>query len=134
MNLGQSGAWVIESDSDNTFELVSPPLRFDTIRSAYAFKAKLVQALRDSVSVTLPPQNVDMQLEDIAADDAPPIVACLFSDWQERFRLRLHSLLSEAAQSGKLELDRSLRSMSGTTWAARTNRPAAPALRTCSNT
>ncbi|MGS7842710.1 hypothetical protein [Stenotrophomonas forensis] len=105
VNLGQSGAWVIESDSDNTFELVSPPLRFDTIRSAYAFKAKLVQALRDSVSVTLPPQNVDMQLEDVAVDDAPPIVACLFSDWQERFRPRLHNLLSEAAQSGKLELD-----------------------------
>ncbi len=95
---------MIESDSDNTFELVSPPLRFNTIRSAYEFKEKLVQALRDSVTVTVPPQHVGMQLEDIAVDDVSPIVACLFHRWEERFQLRLHGLLSDAAQARQLDL------------------------------
>ena len=41
--------WKLESDSDNIFELVSPPLTFDTLAHAYDFKALLVAALLKSI-------------------------------------------------------------------------------------
>lgn len=104
LNLGENGPWMIESDSDHTFELVSPPLHFSTIEAAYGFKAKLVQALRDSVAVTVPPPDDRMEIEDPPMEAGTPIVACLFHRWEERFQGRLRALLTDAANAGLIGL------------------------------
>jgi len=49
---GEAAFWKIETDSGNVLELVSPPLRFERIAQAYAFKEQLAAALTQSVEVS----------------------------------------------------------------------------------
>ncbi len=97
VDLAEPGPWRIESDSDHTFELVSPPLRFDTLRNAYRFKAELAKILTESVAVRAPQDDGDME-----EDDA--IVATTFADWQQRFTPQLRGLLIRAVRDGHLRL------------------------------
>ncbi|PSM15591.1 hypothetical protein [Stenotrophomonas maltophilia] len=80
--------WKLESDSGNVFELVTPPLPFETIQGAYAFKGQLVAMLQTSI------QSARTQ----------GINAITLGDWALQFGPKLVELLNTHINTRQLKL------------------------------
>lgn len=81
--------WKLESDSGNVFELVTPPLPFEAIEDAYAFKEQLVAMLQTSI------QRAETQ----------GVNAITLGDWAKPFALNLVELLNTHINTRRLKLE-----------------------------